>query len=326
MKVTQTGPRDQRKSFAKYKQTLGRADPIIVRRALTFAHAVTHPSSRATAQQRDRFARASQYEASINFEDKNLVPLANRLSFVSKPGTAGTAKVLTGRQAIVSQAIRDQQTGNPIVNYFYPCLNTRDAVGNTILLDAITMINADNPAQQWIGRKLNETQFLFPGLPPDVQNVNINHIPTKGFGIERSWPQLTRADLKDMSTRLRPSIHIYNKLTGNGWTALSDDPLATYTRLSSPHGMIVHIPVAHTPPYNHDGQIPCSINWKVEYEEPTAWRFTWLASTFPTPPQPNWYLHARVWTKNRMTTHTFWKAIGYEGYSFRQSVDKAEGE
>jgi len=326
MKVTQTGPRDQRKSFAKYKQTLGRADPIIVRRALTFAHAVTHPSSRATAQQRDRFARASQYEASINFEDKNLVPLANRLSFVSKPGTTGTAKVLTGRQAIVSQAIRDQQLDHPIINFFYPCLETRDAAGNLFDMDGAYIYLNANHDDRLYSRKLNNTEFLFTAVPSYATGFTVVPQPVKGFDPFLYYANLDRLAIHRDTANLKPSVRFWFYVWPKTGELNSHAPTNIYEQAGTPKGMrvkMIHFLKAGT--LEPNGNL-CNVNVLIEYLSPTKWRYTVESASLP-PPGGRWCsVDIVINYEDNYYIKNFKRGEGLTGFHVDLSVNASQAE
>lgn len=209
MKVTQTETRHQRKSYAKYKQTLGKADPIIVRRAVSFPNVVTHPSSTATKVQRQRLARASQAASSALGSDKDAIRQATRLSLTGSGSQPGQAKILTGRQAFISQAIRDQQLGETVANFRYPCFKITDRLDRPFHFTHARFNYFEPPVIRPTGIQLLEEDWIFIPFDVEYQVKNLSFRPWNGLADIREYGVANRAMLDWHTYQLNPAIMLY---------------------------------------------------------------------------------------------------------------------
>ena len=273
MKVTQTEKRYQHKSYAKYKQTLGTADPIIVRRAVPFPNAVIHPSSIATKQQRQRLTRASKAESSALGSDKDLIKQAARLSLTGTGSQPGEAKVLTGRQAFVSQAIRDQQLGETVNNFMYPCFKITDRNDRPFPHNSAQFTYEDEPHYGPPGTQLLENDWIF--VPFDLERpvYGFSASPPRGFTNVRKHTPPTTEILGMRNHYMNPNIrfrfYTYTWPYAH-WYPWRDDVM--YSASIGFDGLHVF---ARTAEYHFGppGMDWCIIDFDIEYVTDDHWRY-----------------------------------------------------
>lgn len=206
MKVVQKAPRDQRKSYGKYKQTQGRADPIIVRRALGFPGDVQHPSSKKTKRQRRYFTRAAQRFASSRGPDRDMLNKATRLALTGSGSQPGGSQVLIGQPADISQSIRNQQLGKSVPNFHYPCLYVTDRLGHIFPVDGGFFWYDTEPVESWNSRKLKSNELIWIPFDQERQPMGFMFTPSLKHTCTTGYRPTLQETFNMSTLQVNPSV------------------------------------------------------------------------------------------------------------------------
>jgi len=185
--------REQLAHYGLHRQSLGRAEPMFIRRKVGEPTDYMHSNSRKVKRQREIFGQASKLYARLTPSQKGLTRHQFKEVDFIKPHGFSDTKILTGRQLFISSEIQSlARTGLPIALPMELCIMLCDPGLNPI------------DGQLWLSNLIIDTWYNIPGDDIATGNWLFSQVPPaqaayKPFGVALGYVDPLLPEYQHMS-------------------------------------------------------------------------------------------------------------------------------